>query len=107
MIHRIRVFYPLIAANILMGVFLALKFSILPPQIPLFYSRPTGDGQLADTWMILILPILMNILLFLNLFFYRRYFEGNQLVQRIFQYLNLFLVVGFTLIFIKIILVVT
>jgi hypothetical protein len=28
----------------------------LPPQIPLFYSRPWGDLQLGEPWQILILP---------------------------------------------------
>jgi len=100
-------FYPLVVANVVMAIFLALNFSKLPPQIPLFYSLPIGDDQLADTWMILLIPILMNFLLFLNNFFYRRYFAGSQLVERIFFYLNFFLIIGFTLIFIKIILVVT
>lgn len=37
-------------------VFLALFWSKLPPQIPLFYSRPWGEEQLAEKSQILFLP---------------------------------------------------
>jgi hypothetical protein len=39
--------------------FLAIVFFItdLPPQIPLFYSRPWGESQLTSPLMLIILPI--------------------------------------------------
>lgn len=107
MLSRFRPIYWLIAANIVMISILALKFNYLPPQLPLFYSKPAGEEQLADTWSILILPLFMNLLFFLNNFVYRRYFKDNILVQKIFYFLNLFLIAGFTLIFAKIIFVIT
>ncbi|MBI4225840.1 hypothetical protein HY612_01885 [Candidatus Roizmanbacteria bacterium] len=102
-----RYLYQLIAANIVMIFVLAFKFNSLPPQIPLFYSKSLGEDQLADTWFILILPLFMNLLFFLNNFFYRRFYRNNIFVKKIFHYLNLLIIVSFTLIFAKIIFLIT
>jgi len=36
---------------------IALKWRALPPQIPLFYSRPWGEDQLAGKEMIFLIPV--------------------------------------------------
>lgn len=36
---------------------IALKWRVLPPQIPLFYSRPWGEDQLAGKEMIFLIPV--------------------------------------------------
>ena len=99
--------YGLIVCNVIMIGALLLRFNNLPPQIPIFFSKPWGEDQLVDTWMILILPILLDILYFTNLTLYKRCFQENEFVKKIVQYLNIFLMVTFTLIFIKIITLVT
>lgn len=96
-------FYTLIGANILMAAVFVLKISTLPPQIPLFYTRPWGEEQLVDFWMIFLIPLLANGLFFLNEYFYKKFFTGNELVKTIFDFTNIFLTVSFALIFIKII----
>lgn len=83
-------------------VFIA-RWKTLPPQIPLFYSRPQGEQQLADTWMIFLIPILLDFIYFLNNYLYQKFFFDNFLVKKIFDFLTVFLSIGFTLIFIKII----
>ena len=100
-------FYQLIAANLVMALVIAFRFNNLPPQIPLFYSKPAGEDQLADTWFILILPLIMNLLFFLNKYLSQRYFKDDLLIHKIFYYLNLFLLVSFTLIFTKIVFTIT
>lgn len=100
-------FYGLIASNIVMIGVLLLRFNHLPPQIPLFFSKPWGEDQLVDSWMIFLLPLLLNILYFANINLVKRYFQENDLVKKMIQYLNIFLIVAFTLIFIKIITLVT
>lgn len=85
----------------------ALKFSSLPPQLPLFYSRPWGEAQLVDTWMIFLLPLLLNLLYIANNYLYKRFFLGNDLIKKTFNYLNILLIVGFTFIFVKIIFLVS
>jgi len=84
-----------------------LKFNFLPPQLPLFYSRSWGEAQLVDTWMIFLIPLLLNLLYIANNFLYKRFFLGHGLIKKIFDYLTIFLIVGFTLIFIKIIFLVS
>jgi len=97
----------LLGSNILMIVAFAFKFSRLPPQIPLFYSQLWGEGQLADSWAIFILPIFMNIVFFLNRYIFNRFYSDNAFIKNIFYYLNASLIIGFTLIFIKIIFLVS
>lgn len=37
-----------------------------PPEIPLYYARPWGEAQLAHTWEVFLLPVIMNILFILS-----------------------------------------
>ncbi|OGK17211.1 hypothetical protein A2774_02310 [Candidatus Roizmanbacteria bacterium RIFCSPHIGHO2_01_FULL_39_12c] len=104
---RFKPLYQLIIANLFMSAVILFRFRYLPPQIPLFYSNPPGENQLADTWMIGILPLFMNSLFFLNRFINFRLFKNEEFIQKIFQYLNLFLIISFTLIFAKIIFLIT
>ncbi|MBI2641494.1 hypothetical protein HYW87_02760 [Candidatus Roizmanbacteria bacterium] len=95
--------YPLIISNALMVMFFAWKFTKLPPQIPIFYSKPTGEDQLADVWMLIIFPIILNALFFFNIFIYRKFFTEHAIVKKIIHYFNLFLTISITAIFIKIV----
>jgi hypothetical protein len=85
---------PLVIGNIFMIVSVALNFSYLPPQIPLFYSKSWGEDQLGEIWMIALLPIILNSLYLLNLFVYKKYFPQNEFVRRIVFYFNIFLVIA-------------
>lgn len=93
----------LIFGNILMIASFIFKFNFLPPQIPLFYNRPLGESQLADTWMIFLIPFILNILYIVNNYLENKIFLKNYLIKKVFKYLNFFLIITFTLIFIKII----
>ena len=97
----------LLGADALMIVTFLLRFNRLPPQSPLFYSRLWGEDQLADTWLIFLLPVFLNLLFFLNNYFFQKIYSDNELIKKIFYYLNLFLILSFTLIFIKIIFLVS
>ena len=97
----------LFGADVLMLVVFLFKLNKLPPQIPLFYSRLWGEDQLADTWLIFILPVFLNLLFFLNNYLFKKFYSDNELIKKIFYYLNLFLIFGFTLIFIKIVFLVS
>jgi len=97
----------LFGADALMLVVFLFKLNKLPPQIPLFYSRLWGEDQLADTWLIFILPVFLNLLFFLNNYLFKKFYSDNELVKKIFYYLNLFFILSFTLIFIKIIFLVS
>ena len=97
----------LLGANALMIVTFIFKLSRIPPQIPLFYSQLWGESQLADSWVIFILPIFMNILYFINRYVFNKFYSENIFIKNIFYYFNLFLIIGITLIFIKIIFIVS
>jgi len=97
----------LFGANALMIITFLLRFFRLPPQIPLFYSQLWGESQLADSWVIFILPIFMNLLFFINRYIFNKFYAENNFTKNIFYYLNLFLIISFTLIFIKIIFIVS
>ena len=97
----------LLSANLLMIATFILKFKTLPPQIPLYFSKLWGEGQLADLWMIFIIPIFMNILFFSNQYIFNRFYSENTFIKNIFYYLNLFLIIAFTLIFVKIIFIIS
>lgn len=51
----------------LIFLFIFIFWSKLPPQIPLFYSRPWGDEQLGSSYWLLILPFSLLGLLIFNL----------------------------------------
>jgi len=97
----------LLGADTLMIAAFILKFFRLPPQIPLYYSQPWGENQLADSWMIFLLPIFLNLMFFINRYIFNKYYRDNIFIKNIFYYLNLFLIAGFTFIFIKIIFIVS
>lgn len=97
----------LIGADVLMIITFLLRFSRLPPQSPLFYSQLWGEGQLADTWLIFLLPVFLNLLFFFNNYLFKKIYSDNKLIKDIFYYLNLFLILSFTSIFIKIIFLVS
>jgi len=97
----------LLGADILMVATFLLKFKTMPPQIPLFYSQLWGESQLADSWVIFILPIFLNLLFFINKYIFNKFYAENIFIKNIFYYLNVFLIIGFTLIFIKIIVIVS
>jgi len=94
--------FALLSANFLMILAFLFKFRSLPPQIPLFYSKPLGETQLVDWWFIFLLPLLLDCLYLLNFLVYKRFFANNQFVKTFLYYFKLFLIVSFTIIFLKI-----
>lgn len=100
------IFY-LVIANLVMLISFLFKLNKFPPEIPLFYSRPSGDPQIADWWLIFLLPLLLNALYYLNTYIYKKFFLGNEFVENITYYFKLFLISSFTLIFIKILFLIT
>jgi|SRR3989344_2832952 len=100
------IFY-LIVANFVMFISFLFKLNKLPPEIPLFYSKASGDSQIADWWLIFLIPALMNFLYYLNSYIYKKFFLGNEFVENIIYYFKLFLISSFTFIFIKILFLVT
>ncbi|KKQ36402.1 MAG: hypothetical protein US54_C0069G0008 [Candidatus Roizmanbacteria bacterium GW2011_GWA2_37_7] len=97
----------LIGANILIATTFAWRFQFLPKQIPLFYSKPWGEPQIADVWYILLLPIFMNLMFFVNNQISNRFFSTQTVIRNIFAFSNGILIVGFMGVFFKILFLVT
>lgn len=99
--------YALLLADLLMAGSFAWRFTHLPPQIPLFYSQPWGEDQLVDYWFIFILPFLLHVFIFLNIYIYNRYFLPNQLVKKIIDSANWIFIIISAGVFLKIIFLIT
>lgn len=90
-----------------MIVVFLLRLKTFPPEIPLFYSKPNGELQITESWMIFLIPFLLNIIFFINNYLLNKFFLNEEIIKKIFYYLNLFLIISFSLIFIKIVFLIT
>jgi hypothetical protein len=95
--------YLLIGSNVLMLATYLLRMRSIPPTIPLFYSRAPQEFQLAPWWMIFILPVSMNALFYLNKFLTKKMFLHNTFVKDFMNNFYFVIIPVFTLIFLKII----
>lgn len=64
-------------------LFLVLRFNQLPPELPLFYSRPWGDEQLGKPPHLFILPGGASLVLLINTYLAFRLSERELLLSRI------------------------
>jgi hypothetical protein len=60
-----------------------MKFSSLPPQIPLYYSQPWGEVQLASASSIIILPVASVLVLIINNILAVFFLNSVQLLSRL------------------------
>ena len=47
-------------------IFMVFKFREIPPEVPLFYSLPWGEKQLANKFFLFLLPLFSIITLLVN-----------------------------------------
>ncbi len=97
----------LLGADIVMAALFAFKFRFFPEQIPLFYSRPWGEAQIADYWYIILIPVLMHIFYVLNGIVSKKYFPNQRVPQKIISISTGISIVLFSAIFIRIVLLVS
>ena len=86
---------------------IALAFSKLPPQIPLYYSRPWGDLQLAPSYHLFFLPGICLTFLIVNsgltvLFLGEKKFLGQclawtNLIVGIFSFITLIAIISISI----------
>ncbi|KXK10081.1 MAG: hypothetical protein UZ22_OP11002000942 [Microgenomates bacterium OLB23] len=91
---------------VIMAVFATIAYVRLPPQVPLFYSLPTGAEQIIDTWLLVTIPIASLVSITINYFLVKKFVEQDFFVERIVRFVNIAIIVVSTYIFIKIILLV-
>ncbi len=97
----------LLAADLVMAALFVWKYPYFPKQIPLFYSRPWGEPQIADNWYIAFLPILMHFFYLANGILSKRFFPHQEIPQKIFTIATIICILLFSAIFIRIVLLVT
>jgi hypothetical protein len=97
----------IIIADLLMAGVFFYKFSSLPPQIPLFFSRAWGEDQLADIWFIFLLPVLAHLFIGLNILIGKKLFTEDKLVNQIISVSNYVVISTFTFVFLKLVIFIT
>jgi hypothetical protein len=85
------------------GVF----YTFLPPQVPLFYSRPWGQDQLADKQFLFIVPAVASVLFLVHTLVNGKYVKVNKLMVHIFLWGQLAVNILATVVVIKTILLVS
>jgi hypothetical protein len=97
----------LAAADILSALVFAWRFSTMPEEIPLFYSKQWGEAQIVDYWYIFLIPLLMHLFYFVNVYISKKYLKDERLLRKLFSIVNIINIVLFTGIYIKILLLVS
>ncbi|MDA1316460.1 MAG: hypothetical protein O3B87_00370 [bacterium] len=97
----------LIAGDVVMAAVTAWKFKMLPSEVPLFYYKPWGEEQVADIWFILLIPILIHLMYFSNIYLSKKLAKDEPVIQKLFLVANSIVIFGLTSIFVRIILLIT
>lgn len=64
-------------------IFIVVNYRNLPPLIPLYFQRPWGIDQIANTNFILLIPGLTLVLVFLNTYLTLSFYKESPLISRI------------------------
>lgn len=64
-------------------VIIGLKLTKLPPEIPLFFSRPYGAERLATSWWLGILPLISIVVQAISMRFAGSIMEEDELLAQI------------------------
>jgi hypothetical protein len=62
---------------------LIIKWQNLPPQVPLFYSKPWGNEQLATKTLLWFLPTLSVVIWLIDLLLIRTLLKNDEFLSRI------------------------
>lgn len=80
-------------ASILIQLFLIFfSWRNLPPQIPIFYSRPWGEAILAQKFFLLLLPLISLVFISINYLMIVFLTRGNYFLSRVLTIFSLLVV---------------
>lgn len=97
-------FSPLILSLlIILTTIILLRF--LPPKLPLFYSLPWGDGQLATHQQFLIIPASIALITLLNIIISWQLHPQQIFFKKVLLFSSLIVSLILTITFIKIVLI--
>ncbi len=77
-----RLFYLNLSLIILAVLIISLSYFFLPPLIPLFYSLPEGQEELASKWQLFFLPGIMFILTLVAAVIDRKMEFSDEIISR-------------------------
>lgn len=83
------------------------KLPSLPPQVPLFYSLADGEEQIVDLVYLFFLPLISFLILIVNTLVTKKIFFENIFMQRIFNYTTQLLIILLSIIYLRIIFLVS
>lgn len=92
----------ILSLSIALTVATILKF--LPPRLPLFYSLPWGDGQLATHQQFLIIPASIALIALLNLVLSWQLHPSQSFFKKVLIFSSVVVSLILTIAFIKIVL---
>lgn len=101
---KIIIFSPLLLA-FFMALFTFFGGSFLPPKLPLFYSLPWGDYQLAGKLQLLIIPASIALISLFNLTASWQLHTSQVFFKRVLTLSSLLVSLILTITFIKIVLI--
>lgn len=93
----------IIAFSMVAFVLISAKF--LPPKLPLFYSLPWGEKQLANKQQLLIIPALIFLVTLCNLIFSWQLHPQQVFFKKILLFSSMLISLILTITFLKIILI--
>lgn len=96
-----------IASLIVMAAVTAFRFNRLPPEIPLLYSLPASSSQVVDIWFVAVIPFMALLSIITNNYVSKKMFKEDVFVRRITYAANMTIIIFFTYIYIKIIILVS
>jgi len=88
-------------------LFFIFHFKKLPPQLPLFYSRPWGEEQLGLSWQLTVLPFLTLLFFVFDLFLASKLYHQYPLLAQILVWTSFTFTLLATITLVKIIFLVT
>lgn len=98
-----RISFTLVLLSLLMTLFIVIAFRFLPPKLPLFYSLPWGEKQLAGKFQLLIIPAIIISVAFFNLIISRQLHPSQVFFKKILLFSSILISLILTITFLKII----
>ena len=94
-----------ILLSLLIALTILVLIRFLPPKLPLFYSLPWGEKQLAASQQLFIIPASITLLTLCNLIISWQLHPSQKFFQNILLFSSLLVSVILTITFFKIILI--
>ena len=90
---------------LILAILILFLPKFLPDKVPLFYSLPWGDSQLAKNFQVLIIPLSIASITLINLIISWQLHESQIFFKKILKFISLLSVLILTTTLIKIILI--